>query len=127
MIADGVPVLIHSDGCLNILPDTAARRPWRRLPSNCPACVVESKLYFSTENTLFGPTETRLLSVNVMPAEPSLPVTTTSEICTPVPTFTGSLEAPRWIWTDPFATLMRDRKSTRLNSSHLVISYAVFC
>src|SRR2546426_10881179 len=24
-------------------------------------------------------------------------------------------------------TLMRDRKSTRLNSSHLVISYAVFC
>src|SRR2546426_5618629 len=25
------------------------------------------------------------------------------------------------------AKLMRDRKSTRLNSSHLVISYAVFC
>src|SRR2546426_3647353 len=25
------------------------------------------------------------------------------------------------------ATLMLDRKSTRLNSSHLVISYAVFC
>src|SRR5688500_19917911 len=25
------------------------------------------------------------------------------------------------------ATLARDRKSTRLNSSHLVISYAVFC
>src|SRR6266446_7689717 len=25
------------------------------------------------------------------------------------------------------ATLQRDRKSTRLNSSHLVISYAVFC
>src|SRR5688500_19433141 len=24
-------------------------------------------------------------------------------------------------------TLQRDRKSTRLNSSHLVISYAVFC
>src|SRR5205807_7595311 len=24
-------------------------------------------------------------------------------------------------------SLMRDRKSTRLNSSHLVISYAVFC
>src|SRR5256885_16718386 len=27
----------------------------------------------------------------------------------------------------PFATGERDRKSTRLNSSHLVISYAVFC
>src|SRR5436190_6739778 len=30
---------------------------------------------------------------------------------------------------DPFETLarQRDRKSTRLNSSHTVISYAVFC
>src|SRR2546426_7961770 len=27
----------------------------------------------------------------------------------------------------PTNTLWRDRKSTRLNSSHLVISYAVFC
>src|SRR2546426_7548361 len=28
---------------------------------------------------------------------------------------------------DPTAMSPRDRKSTRLNSSHLVISYAVFC
>src|SRR5256885_7965860 len=28
---------------------------------------------------------------------------------------------------DAFAHAERDRKSTRLNSSHLVISYAVFC
>src|SRR5205807_9150485 len=27
----------------------------------------------------------------------------------------------------PSITILRDRKSTRLNSSHLVISYAVFC
>src|SRR5256885_8750934 len=27
----------------------------------------------------------------------------------------------------PECALLRDRKSTRLNSSHLVISYAVFC
>src|SRR5256885_8189296 len=27
----------------------------------------------------------------------------------------------------PMSTYSRDRKSTRLNSSHLVISYAVFC
>src|SRR5256885_8656627 len=32
----------------------------------------------------------------------------------------GRLEA---VWDEP----TRDRKSTRLNSSHLVISYAVFC
>src|SRR5256885_6751276 len=35
----------------------------------------------------------------------------------------------RNITTDPFAGVApdEDRKSTRLNSSHLVISYAVFC
>src|SRR5256885_3649335 len=27
----------------------------------------------------------------------------------------------------PYASFLLDRKSTRLNSSHLVISYAVFC
>src|SRR5205807_8174005 len=30
-------------------------------------------------------------------------------------------------WTPPVAGTPVDRKSTRLNSSHLVISYAVFC
>src|SRR5256885_6626515 len=40
-----------------------------------------------------------------------------------------------YVWGDPlapsagggFGTSFADRKSTRLNSSHLVISYAVFC
>src|SRR5256885_3681595 len=37
-----------------------------------------------------------------------------------------------WIWRGrgtawPTKTSRQDRKSTRLNSSHLVISYAVFC
>src|SRR5256885_6733182 len=30
-------------------------------------------------------------------------------------------------WTSSLKTATGDRKSTRLNSSHLVISYAVFC
>src|SRR2546426_2786362 len=30
-------------------------------------------------------------------------------------------------WKGPWPTSELDRKSTRLNSSHLVISYAVFC
>src|SRR5688500_19443400 len=30
-------------------------------------------------------------------------------------------------WHDDFVIKGKDRKSTRLNSSHLVISYAVFC
>src|SRR5256885_10908754 len=35
----------------------------------------------------------------------------------------------RWTQSPEVATIapLRDRKSTRLNSSHLVISYAVFC
>src|SRR3712207_8270725 len=44
----------------------------------------------------------------------------------------GGLEPPRW-GSDPEALAVgrvqerRDRKSTRLNSSHANISYAVFC
>src|SRR5256885_11621370 len=30
-------------------------------------------------------------------------------------------------WLNPPSSIVKDRKSTRLNSSHLVISYAVFC
>src|ERR1039457_2411078 len=30
-------------------------------------------------------------------------------------------------WVQPLLVFLIDRKSTRLNSSHLVISYAVFC
>src|SRR5256885_6354640 len=36
---------------------------------------------------------------------------------------TGASEGSACCWVAPWA----DRKSTRLNSSHLVISYAVFC
>src|SRR5256885_11766358 len=42
----------------------------------------------------------------------------------------GSLDEPDgehcWLFMED-ATGVEDRKSTRLNSSHLVISYAVFC
>src|SRR5438552_13393517 len=38
------------------------------------------------------------------------------------------LKRPRWYWVDEkAASARRDRKSTRLNSSHQIISYAVFC
>src|SRR5256885_9798456 len=39
----------------------------------------------------------------------------------------GSLPGRRFGTASPFLVLVSDRKSTRLNSSHLVISYAVFC
>src|SRR5256885_11422868 len=38
----------------------------------------------------------------------------------------GGRPAPRGSWS-PTKSSTRDRKSTRLNCSHLVISYAVFC
>src|SRR5438034_7859098 len=44
--------------------------------------------------------------------------------CTPwLPAARCSGKSPR----RPWATSQKDRKSTRLNSSHTVISYAVFC
>src|SRR2546426_2471318 len=36
-------------------------------------------------------------------------------------------KSPDWNKASPMVVPLRDRKSTRLNSSHLVISYAVFC
>src|SRR5258705_5839287 len=64
--------------------------------------------------------------------------TATTEIYTlslhdALPIFRGSVTAMCWIkggrhtLSDPPITILRDRKSTRLNSSHLGISYAVFC
>src|SRR5256885_12016110 len=49
--------------------------------------------------------------------------------------FADSLQGARHMWVAPNGDLFvssqgrgqTDRKSTRLNSSHLVISYAVFC
>src|SRR2546426_8767388 len=42
-------------------------------------------------------------------------------------TIEGRVLPPVLEWCDSTQTGKRDRKSTRLNSSHLVISYAVFC
>src|SRR3712207_8048125 len=39
----------------------------------------------------------------------------------------GEVRKARWQDVDPEAHEWRDRKSTRLNSSHANISYAVFC
>src|SRR6202030_4532902 len=39
----------------------------------------------------------------------------------------GAVRLPPVLYRDRAALYAGDRKSTRLNSSHLVISYAVFC
>src|SRR2546426_6267927 len=63
-------------------------------------------------------------AVAPMPGAPAL--ATSSATCTP----TRSPSPPTNSDGDPVPDSVRidlDRKSTRLNSSHLVISYAVFC
>jgi len=42
-------------------------------------------------------------------------------------TYVGRIPAKVTKWIHPDAVFMLDRKSTRLNSSHITISYAVFC
>src|SRR5207253_8265115 len=49
-------------------------------------------------------------------------LTTPTEACSRTPT---SWASP--MWSRSSASPRRDRKSTRLNSSHVAISYAVFC
>src|SRR5690606_40748557 len=62
---------------------------------------------------------------------PSPPGTTSCSPCSGSPCgarWTNcAANCPRWPPTTPDSCGPRDRKSTRLNSSHVKISYAVFC
>src|SRR5262245_64668749 len=61
----------------------------------------------------------------------SFPTRRSSDLCFFAPGLTAIIAelAPLLIGRDPreIQRLVQDRKSTRLNSSHLGISYAVFC
>src|SRR5207249_8118659 len=122
---EGVFTFIASGDCLAIFPDTTDRVPLRREDSKAPSCVVELNAYRSMASTLLGPTDRSELSTKAIPADPSAPVTTVSVACRCVPTRAGRRWPLRSRYTEPLAT--QDRKSTRLNSSHVSISYAVFC
>src|SRR5690606_9313451 len=50
-----------------------------------------------------------------------------SRICDRIDTSTAPPTAPSGASVETLSTIARDRKSTRLNSSHVKISYAVFC
>src|SRR5258708_24513320 len=58
------------------------------------------------------------------PRSTLFPYTTLFRSRSKTPGFVESPEHRRDLWTGRF---WRDRKSTRLNSSHQIISYAVFC
>src|SRR5204863_9437374 len=48
-------------------------------------------------------------------------------IYTTAPLQSSAIRGKRWSWRPSKRTERKDRKSTRLNSSHVEISYAVFC
>src|SRR2546426_6661372 len=60
---------------------------------------------------------------NCWPAAPHGPSSSLGNGCR----LGGVLSAAPGTWSCSLAGMQGDRKSTRLNSSHLVISYAVFC
>src|SRR5262245_10189582 len=113
MIELGVRTRIDSGDCFTILPEMTARVPFFRLASNWPAWVVLSNAYLSIARTLFGPTDNRLLSVKVIPALPSAPVTTVSDCCTGMPTLTGSFLPARSRCTVPVAVLISPASAAR--------------
>src|SRR5262245_64995920 len=69
------------------------------------------------------PAETAAFLAERRPVLPNPSVLATTQDRLTEKTFVANLD----VRTAPFAAVDRDRKSTRLNSSHLGISYAVFC
>src|SRR2546426_2872466 len=71
----------------------------------------------TTKATSTTPTMNRFISEEIV----------TVASCCAVPSSTAPITGPTQLVVPPIIGMARDRKSTRLNSSHLVISYAVFC
>src|SRR5256885_6906498 len=97
-----------------------------RAPARPPADMARHRLIApevaaqSMEMQEFG--HVHVSCAATLPIEPAPIVTTTSPLCATRRMACGSAVRSS---TNTGSTL--DRKSTRLNSSHLVISYAVFC
>src|SRR5256885_13807458 len=75
-----------------------------------PSCLVSFFFFFNDTAT------TEIYTLSLHDALPICP----KRLATRGPIDAASLESPDYLQE-------ADRKSTRLNSSHLVISYAVFC
>src|SRR5258708_16650206 len=74
--------------------------------------------------------DTATTEIYTLSLHDALPISTETSPATPVKLFTGGY--PTWSPDDSKLAfygpaLHGDRKSTRLNSSHQIISYAVFC
>src|SRR5207244_11898615 len=101
-------------GCEVVLASCSKTRPTlANSQPPCPATVSESRkvLLFFFE-TYFG-----------HPYLHSFPTRRSSDLGTMPAMFVATWVAQKPFWSQG----KRDRKSTRLNSSHQIISYAVFC
>src|SRR5256885_12042923 len=81
---------------------------------------------------LFFFNDTATTEIYTLSLHDALPILSSSSVARPTPHARGSVWVPpaagmRPSPTSGMAKTVEDRKSTRLNSSHLVISYAVFC
>src|SRR5258708_25686946 len=65
--------------------------------------------------------DTATTEIYTLSLHDALPISCAARICA-----ASSWGSSGWA-SDPDSTAPRDRKSTRLNSSHQIISYAVFC
>src|SRR5438034_3766345 len=66
--------------------------------------------------------DTATTEIYTLSLHDALPISTRASMRRAVPTIAGRRSS-----RSPRAPIVGDRKSTRLNSSHTVISYAVFC
>src|SRR5690242_21652191 len=87
------------------------------LPSLC--CVVSCPARCDTDLFLFFFNDTATTEIYTLSLHDALPIFATPEMAE------SELDSSDWI-TRAWSAL-GDRKSTRLNSSHMSISYAVFC
>src|SRR5256885_14767494 len=93
-------------------------------------CHVYIMLQFSYFFFFFFFNDTATTEIYTLSLHDALPICNTLEACS------GEIRRSVRIWphngtsgqnVQKLRTTILDRKSTRLNSSHLVISYAVFC
>src|SRR2546426_5577383 len=85
--------------------------------------------------------DTATTEIYTLSLHDALPISSSETATAPAPTISPNSESRSPLWPTEMAPIgytrvspigaisvgQRDRKSTRLNSSHLVISYAVFC
>src|SRR5207248_11074541 len=89
-------------------------------PPHPDALLLHSIMHTLTTPPLFSSTTPSPTNIHTPPLHDALPISTT---LTPG-ALTGAAGNPN---LDPYRASQEDLKSTRLNSSHRTISYAVFC